>query len=72
MIAEIFPCEVCYSIINSHATFFFTYESKETPYYYPVVLHNISIYRIDIECEPKTDYKKCLGQHRITSKIDIE
>ena len=24
-----------------------------------LVLHNISIYRIDIECEPKTDYKKC-------------
>ena len=27
-----------------------------------VVLHNISIYRIDIECEPKTDYEQCLHQ----------
>ena len=35
-----------------------------------LVLHNISIYRIDIECEPKTDYEQCLNQHRITSEID--
>ena len=31
-----------------------------------VVLHDISKYRIDIEGEPKTDYEKCLNQHRIT------
>ena len=37
-----------------------------------IVLHNISIYRIVIECEPKMDYEKCLNQHWITSKIDIE
>ena len=37
-----------------------------------VVLHDISIYLIDIECEPKTYYEQCLNQHRITSKIDIE
>ena len=37
-----------------------------------LVLHDISIYRIDIKCEPKTDYEKRLNQPQITSKIDIE
>ena len=37
-----------------------------------LVLHDISIYRIDIEYEPKTYYRQCLNQHQITSKIDIE
>ena len=36
------------------------------------MLHDISIYRPDIECEPKTDYEQCLNQHRIKAKIDIE
>ena len=27
-----------------------------------VVLHDISIYRLDIKCEPKTDYEQCLKQ----------
>ena len=36
-----------------------------------VVLHNILIYRLNIECEPKTDSEKCLNQHRITSEIDV-
>ena len=37
-----------------------------------LVPHDISIYWIDIECEPKIDCEKCLNQHWITSKMDIE
>ena len=33
-----------------------------------VVLHDISIHWIEIECDPKTNYEQCLNQHRITSK----
>ena len=37
-----------------------------------LVLHDISIYQIDIECEPKTDYEQCLNQYWIILKIDIK
>ena len=33
-----------------------------------VVLHDISLHWIEIECDPKTDYEQCLNQHRITTK----
>ena len=48
------------------------YEFRSQHWKVWVVLQDISIYRINIECEPKTDYEQCLNQHQITSKIDIE
>ena len=37
-----------------------------------LLLHGISIYRINMECEPKTDYEHWLNQQQITSEIDIK
>ena len=48
------------------------YEFRSQHWKVWVVLQDILMYRIDIECEPKTDYEQCSNQHRITSKIDME